>query len=186
MPLAIGLHRLGSSEGVGGFTTFYLAACFAWGIGAWLRYTRAVEAHRTRIARELHDVVTHHVTATGRPGRDRPVPDRRPRPPRRALGAVTDTGRRAITDLRHLLVELPRMPLLWTAARSNDGEEHGTVPPPVMPPRGPSRSAPGQGGRPALERPRLGHGHPHRPRTRPDDSEETPIPSASTTATLQG
>jgi signal transduction histidine kinase len=114
--LAISLDRRGSSEGVTGFTTFYLVVAFAWGVGAWLRQNRAAEAERrrhvedaartaerTRIARELHDVVTHHVTAmvvqaeaarylTG-------APDRLDR----ALTAITGTGRRAVGDLRQLL-----------------------------------------------------------------------------------
>lgn len=95
---------------------FCVVCAGIWGSGSWLRSTRAAEAEhrlrvaetartaeRTRIARELHDVVTHHVTAmvvqteaarylTG-------TPDRLDA----ALAGVTDTGRRAITDLRHLL-----------------------------------------------------------------------------------
>lgn len=116
VPLAIGLHRLGSTEGVGGFSTFYLAACFAWGIGAWFRYTRAVEverrrhvaaatraAERTRIARELHDVVTHHVTAMVVQAEAARYLTAAPERLDETLGSVTDTGRRAISDLRHLL-----------------------------------------------------------------------------------
>ncbi|MEU8118742.1 histidine kinase [Spirillospora sp. NPDC049024] len=128
--LAFALDRIGSPERLDGFATFYLAAAFAWGVGAWLRSTRAVEAERrrrvaeatraaerTRIARELHDVVTHHVTAmvvqVEAARYLTAAPDRLDA----TLGAVGDTGRRAITDLRHLLELLnpdhgtdPRMP----------------------------------------------------------------------------
>jgi signal transduction histidine kinase len=114
--LAVALDRLGSSEGVTGFTTFYLALAFAWGIGAWLRSTRAAEAERrrhvaeatraaerSRIARELHDVVTHHVTAMVVQAEAARYVTAVPERLDQALTAVSDTGRRAITDLRHLL-----------------------------------------------------------------------------------
>ncbi|MFG1610621.1 sensor histidine kinase [Actinoplanes sp. NPDC049265] len=114
--LAVALARQGAAEGLVGFITFYLACAFAWGIGAWLRQTRAVEeerrrnvaettrtAERTRIARELHDVVTHHVTAmvvqVEAARYLTAAPDRLDQ----TLGNVAGTGRRAITDLRHLL-----------------------------------------------------------------------------------
>ncbi|WP_435583320.1 sensor histidine kinase [Amycolatopsis thermoflava] len=114
VPLAIALSGPEPAEGVAGFVSFYLALVLLWGIGSRLRQSRAAEAERrlhaaetariaerTRIARELHDVVTHHVTAmvvqteaarylTG---------DRLDQ----ALSTVTDSGRRAITDLRQLL-----------------------------------------------------------------------------------
>jgi signal transduction histidine kinase len=116
VPLAVALSGPEAAEGVTGFVTFYLALALAWGVGSWLRQSRAAEeerrrhvaettrtAERTRIARELHDVVTHHVTAmvvqteaarylTG-------TPDRLDQ----ALSAVTGSGRRAISDLRQLL-----------------------------------------------------------------------------------
>lgn len=113
--LAIVLSRFGS-EPVSEYVTFFLLLVFAWGVGAWLRTTRAAEAanrrrvaeatraaERATIARELHDVVTHHVTAMvvqAEAGRYlTAAPDRLDR----TLTAITDTGRRAITDLRHLL-----------------------------------------------------------------------------------
>ncbi|WP_030915775.1 sensor histidine kinase [Streptosporangium amethystogenes] len=116
LSLALALDRLGSTEGSEGYVTFYLAVVLAWGIGAWLRSTRAAEAERrrhlaeatraaerTRIARELHDVVTHHVTAMVVQAEAAryltAVPDRLDA----TLSAVTDTGRRAISDLRNLL-----------------------------------------------------------------------------------
>ncbi|WP_409462813.1 sensor histidine kinase [Amycolatopsis sp. GA6-003] len=104
----------GGGESAAGVIAFYLSLVVVWGIGAWLRSTRAAEAERrrrvaeetraaerSRIARELHDVVTHHVTAmvvqteaarylTG---------DRL----EQTLSSVTSTGRQAIAELRNLL-----------------------------------------------------------------------------------
>ncbi|WP_141579489.1 sensor histidine kinase [Actinomadura sp. WMMA1423] len=114
--LAVALDRIGSPEHLDGFVTFYLVTVFAWGVGAWLRSTRAVEAERrrrvaeatraaerTRIARELHDVVTHHVTAMVVQAEAARYLTAAPDRLDETLSAVTDTGRRAITDLRHLL-----------------------------------------------------------------------------------
>ncbi|MET7649101.1 histidine kinase [Streptomyces sp. NPDC005426] len=116
VPLALVLLRYGSGEPPVEFVTFYLVLAFAWGAGGWLRSTRVAEAahrrrvaeetrvaERTRIARELHDVVTHHVTAMVVQAEAArwltAVPERLDQ----TLDTVADTGRRAITDLRHLL-----------------------------------------------------------------------------------
>ncbi|MCP2164404.1 sensor histidine kinase [Goodfellowiella coeruleoviolacea] len=131
--LAVALYQVGNgAESVSEFVTFYLALAVLWGIGAGLRSSRIAEAERrrrvaedtraaerTRIARELHDVVTHHVTAMVVQAEAAryltAVPDRLDQ----TLSAITDTGRRAITDLRHLLELLnpdhgtePRTPTL--------------------------------------------------------------------------
>nr|WP_203606877.1 histidine kinase [Streptomyces sp. SID11385] len=115
--LAVALAwRGGDGEAPEEFATFYLLLAAAWAAGAWLRATRLAEAERrrhvaietrtaerTHIARELHDVVTHHVTAmvvqaeaarylTAAPGRLE-----------QSLAAVGETGREALADLRHLL-----------------------------------------------------------------------------------
>ncbi|WP_406312530.1 histidine kinase [Streptosporangium sp. NBC_01639] len=116
LPLALTLGRVGATERVEGYVVFYLALALAWGIGAWLRSTRAAEAERrrhiaeatraaerTRIARELHDVVTHHVTAMVIQAEAARYLTAAPDRLDATLSAVTDTGRRAITDLRHML-----------------------------------------------------------------------------------
>jgi signal transduction histidine kinase len=114
--LAVALHRQGSTEGVVGFVTFALVLGIVWGIGAWLRLSRVAEAERrrhiaettriaerTRIARDLHDVVTHHVTAMVVQAEAARYLTAAPERLDEALTAITDTGRRAIGDLRHLL-----------------------------------------------------------------------------------
>ncbi|MEW1910431.1 histidine kinase [Kitasatospora sp. NPDC085895] len=117
VPLAIALARLGSGgETATEFVTFYLALALAWGAGTWLRSTRAAEAarrervaaetrtaERVRIAGELHDVVTHHVTAMVGQAEAARYLTAAPERLERSLTAVSDTGRRALTDLRHLL-----------------------------------------------------------------------------------
>jgi signal transduction histidine kinase len=116
VPLALALDHQGGTEDVTGFVTFYCGMAIAWGIGAWLRLSRAAEvdrrrhvaeatraAERTRMARELHDVVTHHVTAMVVQAEAARYLTTSPERLDQTLTAITGTGRRAITDLRHLL-----------------------------------------------------------------------------------
>jgi signal transduction histidine kinase len=115
--LALVLHRLGSPLEFGDYSAFYLATAAAWLAGGVMRRLReqqaerrrlaaeaATAAERARIARELHDVVTHHVTAMvvqADAAQFLLVSD-----PQRAtagLASISDTGRRALTELRYLL-----------------------------------------------------------------------------------
>ncbi|MGC0385850.1 sensor histidine kinase [Streptomyces sp. SAI-129] len=114
--MAVGLNARGGDETLVEYVTFYLILALAWGVGAWMRSARAAEeerrdrvaedarnAERTRIARELHDVVTHHVTAMVVQSEAARYLTAAPERLDESLAAVSDTGRRAITDLRHLL-----------------------------------------------------------------------------------
>jgi len=65
---------------------------------------RAVLDERVRIARELHDVVAHHVSVMGvQAGAARRTLDQHPEQAREALTAVEDSSRRAVTEMRSLL-----------------------------------------------------------------------------------
>jgi signal transduction histidine kinase len=117
LALSLWLHALGSPETLAQYLSFFLMVILCWGFGRWMRSWRAgaearrvhsaqlaVAEERARIARELHDVVTHHVTAmvvqsdatqfllAGAPER---AAD--------GLTAISDTGRRALAELRNLL-----------------------------------------------------------------------------------
>lgn len=116
VPFGIALHRLGSPDPIQDFVTFYLFLVVAWIIGAWWRHTRRAEAERrrliaettrtgerTRIARDLHDVVTHHVTAMVVQAEAARYLTSSPDRLDEALTGISGTGRRAISDLRNLL-----------------------------------------------------------------------------------
>jgi signal transduction histidine kinase len=68
------------------------------------RDERAVADERTRIARELHDVIAHNVSVmVVQASAGEEVFDTDPRRARESLAAVASTGRAALTELRRLL-----------------------------------------------------------------------------------
>ncbi|MBO3752005.1 two-component sensor histidine kinase [Streptosporangiaceae bacterium NEAU-GS5] len=118
--LAAGLRLRGSPDQPSDFLLFFLALAACWAAGAWMRDRREAEAvrradsvaaamsqERARIARELHDIVTHHVTAMviqadAATYLVSQAPDRA----MAGLTAIGETGRRALADLRDLLAVL--------------------------------------------------------------------------------
>ncbi|GFH67407.1 two-component sensor histidine kinase [Streptomyces rutgersensis] len=128
------LHMLGSPAGVTDYLLFPLVLAAVWGLGALVRWERereavrrrlaarvAVAEERDRMARELHDVVTHHVTAmvvqAGAAQYLTASPDRL----NSALETINSTGRRALAELRFLLGVLEA---------TGDAEPQGRTPTP--------------------------------------------------------
>ncbi|MEM8817887.1 MAG: sensor histidine kinase, partial [Pseudomonadota bacterium] len=65
---------------------------------------RAVATERTRIARELHDIVAHQVSLmTVQAGAARTVAEADPKAAAQAMSAVEKAGRQALAEMRHLL-----------------------------------------------------------------------------------
>ncbi len=115
--LAVVLRALGSPETGWQLATFAPVLAAAWGVGEVVRVrAAAARSHaalvarsavldeRARLARELHDVVSHHVTgmvvqadaaAFLLPASEERV--------RAGLAAISGSGRRALDDLRRLL-----------------------------------------------------------------------------------
>ncbi|MFJ9362071.1 sensor histidine kinase [Streptomyces mirabilis] len=115
--LAVVLHRLGSPQDMTDYLAFYLVLAAVRLAGSGVRRRRGEEAERrrlaaevataaerARIARELHDVVTHHVTAmVVQADAAQFLITSAPERAATGMASVSDTGRRALTELRYLL-----------------------------------------------------------------------------------
>ncbi|SNY37132.1 sensor histidine kinase [Paractinoplanes atraurantiacus] len=106
--LCVALHAAGSAARVQDHVIFFALVALTAVAGAVVRRRRAADreqarvAERVRIARELHDVVTHHVTAiVVQANATRFVAG--PGPAADSLEVIADTGKRALTELRDLL-----------------------------------------------------------------------------------
>ena len=118
--LAIVLHHQGSAQGFLDFLAFFLVMVVIWLTGTGVRRWRAEEAvhrrlaaevatatERARVARDLHDVVTHHVTAMViQADATQFLLTSTPERAADGLTAIGETGRRALTELRALLDKL--------------------------------------------------------------------------------
>ena len=115
--MAVVLHLRHSPERLFDFATFFVVLAFCWGAGEWMRarqqradrqrersVVEAIGTERARIARELHDVVTHHVTAmVVQSGAAQYLIAADPAKAADGMGEIGATGRRALAELRLLL-----------------------------------------------------------------------------------
>ncbi|MBE3010557.1 sensor histidine kinase [Microbispora sp. NEAU-D428] len=112
-----------------------LALGGAWTIGRAVRERRAYAARRAeqaaehavteerlRIAREMHDVVSHTLSLIGvKAGVAAHVADRRPEEALEALRVIETTSRQALTEMRHMLGVLRTAPGADTGADTGAG-----------------------------------------------------------------
>ncbi|MEN3534354.1 histidine kinase [Microbispora sp. ZYX-F-249] len=114
--LCVAIILLGSPVLQSDFLVFYLLFAACWLGGAFVRGQRlqeaerrrlateaAAAAERARIARELHDVVTHHVTAIVVQADATQFVATSPDRVVTALSTIGGAGRRALAELRYLL-----------------------------------------------------------------------------------
>jgi signal transduction histidine kinase len=124
---ALIIVRGGIPQALGGLVQTELSVAASWVLGSWARERRtyigsvedralraererearaerAVADERQRIARELHDVVTHHVSVIViQAGAALRALDRRPLDAREAVQAIDATARLALADMRRML-----------------------------------------------------------------------------------
>lgn len=127
----------GTGEPIGpgeiGFATLFVGTPWAAGVAIRLRRERertlveeseqAVAAERARIARELHDVVSHAISVTVLQARGgRAMVGRDEEAVRRALDAIEQTNTAALSDMRRLLAVL----------RDTDTDEGRAAPQPSL------------------------------------------------------
>lgn len=140
---AIVIYRTGFPAGLGAFVQAAVSTTVAWVLGTWARErgaltqlaeeraaaaerSRDLEAHRAvaeereRIARELHDVVTHHVSVMViQAEAAESALQQQPAAAGKAVAAIASTGRQALADMRTMLGVLGPPP-----AAGEDGEGH--------------------------------------------------------------
>ncbi len=117
------LHALGSPDRVSDYTALYLVLAACWAAGSWVRARAGAEVERrarerdaatvlerARIARELHDVVTHHVTAMVVQADAAAFLTGSPQRLAASLSDIATTGRAALVELRHQLGALQASP----------------------------------------------------------------------------
>ena len=89
---------------------------------------QAISLERVRIARELHDVVAHHVSLMGvQAGAARRVLDRDPAQAATSLGVVEDSARTAVEELRRMLGTLREDDAPMTHPNAGDPTSTGSA-----------------------------------------------------------